>query len=182
MSRIVTIVRFDFWSPKVNRSLQEEISKALTSISLCKRNALSDVTACLRERLHRWQHIERICGFPIIRNPGLPNLTALLYSDSLAAGFPRVPQPSHLWHGPIHGSMEDLLEESSAAMLSQISGEVLLQVLCLCCSAIKWSDLVINLKSPPTLTPISSPFQIKSYDCILCVMSKIRALIWKLIL
>ncbi|XP_051940556.1 stromal interaction molecule 2-like isoform X1 [Hippocampus zosterae] len=84
------------------------------------KNALSDVTACLRERLHRWQQIECICGFPIIRNPGLTNLTALLYSESLAAGFPRVPQPSHLWHSSLHGSIEDLLEESSAAMLSQI--------------------------------------------------------------
>ncbi|XP_077427507.1 uncharacterized protein LOC144055429 isoform X2 [Vanacampus margaritifer] len=84
------------------------------------KNALSEVTACLRERLHRWQQIERISGFPIIRNPGLSNLTALLYSDSLAAGFPRVPQPSCLWHSSVHGSIEDLLEESSAAILPQI--------------------------------------------------------------
>ncbi|XP_077380566.1 uncharacterized protein LOC144020708 isoform X1 [Festucalex cinctus] len=86
------------------------------------KNALSEVTACLRERLHRWQQIERICGFPIIRNPGLPNLTALLYSDSLAAGFPRVAQPSCLCHSSFHGSIEDLLEESSAAILPQIPG------------------------------------------------------------
>nr|XP_043883196.1 stromal interaction molecule 2-like isoform X2 [Solea senegalensis] len=33
------------------------------------KNALSEVTACLRERLHRWQKIERLCGFPIIKNP-----------------------------------------------------------------------------------------------------------------
>ncbi|XP_049575664.1 stromal interaction molecule 2-like [Syngnathus scovelli] len=76
------------------------------------KNALSEVTSCLRERLHRWQQIERICGFPIIRNPGLPNLTALLYSDSLAASFPRVHQPSWLCHSSVHGSIEDLMEES----------------------------------------------------------------------
>uniref|UniRef100_A0A7N8XK63 Tromal interaction molecule 2a n=1 Tax=Mastacembelus armatus TaxID=205130 RepID=A0A7N8XK63_9TELE len=58
------------------------------------KNALSEVTACLRERLHRWQQIECLCGFPIIRNPGLANLTAQLYSDSIALGFPRVPQSS----------------------------------------------------------------------------------------
>nr|XP_061791972.1 stromal interaction molecule 2-like [Nerophis lumbriciformis] len=84
------------------------------------KNALSEVTACLRERLHRWQQIERICGFPIIRNPGLTNLTALLYSDSLSVGFPRAPQPSCSCHSSVHGSIEDLLEESNTAILSQI--------------------------------------------------------------
>uniref|UniRef100_A0A672I3T0 SAM domain-containing protein n=1 Tax=Salarias fasciatus TaxID=181472 RepID=A0A672I3T0_SALFA len=56
------------------------------------KNALSEVTACLRERLHRWQQIELLCGFPIIRNPGLANLTAQLYSDSVTLGVPRAPQ------------------------------------------------------------------------------------------
>ncbi|XP_059183444.1 stromal interaction molecule 2 [Centropristis striata] len=76
------------------------------------KNALSEVTACLRERLHRWQQIERLCGFPIIRNPGLANLTAQLYSDSIALGLPRVPQPSCSCHSSLQGSIEDLLEES----------------------------------------------------------------------
>uniref|UniRef100_A0AAQ5XED1 SAM domain-containing protein n=1 Tax=Amphiprion ocellaris TaxID=80972 RepID=A0AAQ5XED1_AMPOC len=76
------------------------------------KNALSEVTACLRERLHRWQQIELLCGFPIIRNPGLANLTAQLYSDSLALGLPRVPQSSCSCHSSMHGSIEDLLEES----------------------------------------------------------------------
>ncbi|XP_061687156.1 stromal interaction molecule 2-like isoform X2 [Syngnathoides biaculeatus] len=57
---------------------------------------------------------------PCLRNPGLTNLTAVLYSDSLAVGFPRVPQPSCSWHSSLHGSIEDLLEESAAAILSQI--------------------------------------------------------------
>ncbi|XP_077574731.1 stromal interaction molecule 2-like [Stigmatopora nigra] len=86
------------------------------------KNALSEVTACLRERLHRWQQIERICGFPIIRNPGLTNLTTLLYSDSLNVGFPRVHQPSWSCHSSVHGSIEDLLEESTTTILSQIPG------------------------------------------------------------
>uniref|UniRef100_A0A3P8TZ63 SAM domain-containing protein n=1 Tax=Amphiprion percula TaxID=161767 RepID=A0A3P8TZ63_AMPPE len=76
------------------------------------KNALSEVTACLRERLHRWQQIELLCGFPIIRNPGLANITAQLYSDSLALGLPRVPQSSCSCHSSMHGSIEDLLEES----------------------------------------------------------------------
>uniref|UniRef100_A0A8D3CQK3 SAM domain-containing protein n=1 Tax=Scophthalmus maximus TaxID=52904 RepID=A0A8D3CQK3_SCOMX len=60
------------------------------------KNALSEVTACLRERLHRWQQIERLCGFPLIRNSGLANLTAKLYSDSIALALPRVPQQSSM--------------------------------------------------------------------------------------
>ncbi|XP_063739378.1 stromal interaction molecule 2-like isoform X2 [Eleginops maclovinus] len=84
------------------------------------KNALSDVTACLRERLHRWQHIERLCGFPIIRNPGISNLTAQLYSDSIALGFPRVTQPSWSCHSSVHGSMEDLLTEPASPVVQHI--------------------------------------------------------------
>ncbi|XP_070768328.1 stromal interaction molecule 2 [Enoplosus armatus] len=84
------------------------------------KNSLSEVTACLRERLHRWQQIERVCGFPIIRNPGLANLTAQLYSDSVALGLPRVPQPSCSCHSSVHGSIEDLLEESASPILTQM--------------------------------------------------------------
>ncbi|XP_061761105.1 stromal interaction molecule 2-like isoform X2 [Nerophis ophidion] len=85
---------------------------------LAAKNALSDVTACLRERLHRWQQIERVCGFPVIRNPGLANLTAQLYSDSL----PRGPPHSCSWHSSVHGSIEDLLEECPASILSAVPG------------------------------------------------------------
>ncbi|XP_055012370.1 stromal interaction molecule 2 isoform X4 [Boleophthalmus pectinirostris] len=34
------------------------------------KKALSEVTACLRERLHRWQQIEKLCGFPVVNNSG----------------------------------------------------------------------------------------------------------------
>ncbi|KAM9313666.1 stromal interaction molecule 2-like [Pholidichthys leucotaenia] len=84
------------------------------------KNALSEVTACLRERLHRWQQIELLCGFPIIRNPGLTNLTAQLYSESIALGLPRVPQSSCSYHSSIHGSIEDLLDEPAPPVLTQI--------------------------------------------------------------
>uniref|UniRef100_A0A669BK67 Stromal interaction molecule 2 n=1 Tax=Oreochromis niloticus TaxID=8128 RepID=A0A669BK67_ORENI len=84
------------------------------------RNALSEVTACLRERLHRWQQIELLCGFPIIRNPGLAKLTAQLYSDSIALGLPRVCQSSCSCHSSIHGSIEDLLDEPTSPILPQI--------------------------------------------------------------
>lgn len=87
---------------------------------------MSEVTACLRERLHRWQQIERLCGFPIIRNPGLGNLTAQLYSDSIALGLPRVSQQSCSCHSSVHGSLEDLLEESTPQILPQMQGKVCL--------------------------------------------------------
>uniref|UniRef100_A0A8D0DEG8 Stromal interaction molecule 2 n=1 Tax=Sander lucioperca TaxID=283035 RepID=A0A8D0DEG8_SANLU len=87
------------------------------------KNSLSEVTACLRERLHRWQQIERLCCFPVIRNPGLANLTAQLYSEPIALGFPRVPQPSWSCHSSVHGSIEDLLEESASPILPHMTGK-----------------------------------------------------------
>uniref|UniRef100_A0A146P3H2 Stromal interaction molecule 2 n=1 Tax=Fundulus heteroclitus TaxID=8078 RepID=A0A146P3H2_FUNHE len=84
------------------------------------KHALSEVTACLRERLHRWQQIELLCGFPIMRNPGLTNLTAQLYSDSTALGFPRVSQSSCSCRSSVHGSIEDLLDEPAAPIMPQM--------------------------------------------------------------
>ncbi|XP_061570517.1 stromal interaction molecule 2 isoform X3 [Cololabis saira] len=86
------------------------------------KNALSEVTACLRERLHRWQQIELLCGFPIIRNPGLGNLTAQLYSEKVALGLPRVLQSSCSCHSSIHGSIENLIDEPP--MMQQMPGIV----------------------------------------------------------
>uniref|UniRef100_A0A3B3YKP1 SAM domain-containing protein n=1 Tax=Poecilia mexicana TaxID=48701 RepID=A0A3B3YKP1_9TELE len=84
------------------------------------KHALSEVTACLRERLHRWQQIEFLCGFPIMRNPGLANLSAQLYSDTTALGFPRVSQSSCSYHSSVHGSVEDLLDEQAAPIIPQM--------------------------------------------------------------
>ncbi|CAL8331805.1 unnamed protein product [Merluccius merluccius] len=81
------------------------------------KNALSDVTACLRERLHRWQQIERLCGFPIFRNAGLAHLTTILYSDP---GAVTRTQASYSCQSSLHGSMEDLLEDSSAPVIPQM--------------------------------------------------------------
>ncbi|XP_071264709.1 stromal interaction molecule 2-like [Salvelinus alpinus] len=82
------------------------------------KNALSEVTACLRERLHRWQQIERLCGFPLLRNSGLASLTATLYSDSNWVAMPRVSVPTFpSYHETIQGSLGDLMEESSAPVL-----------------------------------------------------------------
>uniref|UniRef100_A0A674A639 Tromal interaction molecule 2a n=1 Tax=Salmo trutta TaxID=8032 RepID=A0A674A639_SALTR len=85
------------------------------------KNALSEVTACLRERLHRWQQIERLCGFPLLRNSGLASLTATLYSDSNWVAMPRVSVPTFpSCHETIQGSLEDLMEDPSAPILGRL--------------------------------------------------------------
>uniref|UniRef100_A0A4W4GUZ4 SAM domain-containing protein n=1 Tax=Electrophorus electricus TaxID=8005 RepID=A0A4W4GUZ4_ELEEL len=70
--------------------------------------ALSEVTACLRERLHRWQQIEKLCGFPVVQNLGLPSLTASLYSDHSWVVMPRFSLPPY----PIAGGVDDLDEDT----------------------------------------------------------------------
>ncbi|KAM4564753.1 stromal interaction molecule 2 [Fundulus diaphanus] len=72
------------------------------------KKALSEVTACLRERLHRWQQIEKLCCFPIVNNSGLPSLTASLYSDHSWVVMPRVSVPPY----PIAGGVDDLDEDT----------------------------------------------------------------------
>ncbi|XP_051561190.1 stromal interaction molecule 2 [Myxocyprinus asiaticus] len=71
------------------------------------KNALAEVTACLRERLHRWQQIESLCGFPVIKNAGLPSLTATLYPDPNWMLMPRAAMQSY--QVPI--AVEDMEEE-----------------------------------------------------------------------
>ncbi|XP_026859600.1 stromal interaction molecule 2 [Electrophorus electricus] len=72
------------------------------------KKALSEVTACLRERLHRWQQIEKLCGFPVVQNLGLPSLTASLYSDHSWVVMPRFSLPPY----PIAGGVDDLDEDT----------------------------------------------------------------------
>ncbi|XP_038647375.1 stromal interaction molecule 2 isoform X1 [Scyliorhinus canicula] len=72
------------------------------------KQALSEVTAALRERLHRWQQIEKICGFPILHNAGMPSLTSILYSEHSWVVMPRVSVPPY----PIAGGVDDLDEDT----------------------------------------------------------------------
>ncbi|XP_074847880.1 stromal interaction molecule 2 isoform X2 [Carettochelys insculpta] len=72
------------------------------------KKALSELTTCLRERLYRWQQIERICGFQIAHNSGLPSLTSSLYSDHSWVVMPRVSIPPY----PIAGGVDDLDEDT----------------------------------------------------------------------
>ncbi|XP_065601809.1 stromal interaction molecule 1 isoform X3 [Cyrtonyx montezumae] len=70
-------------------SLDDVDHKILTA-----KQALSEVTAALRERLHRWQQIELLCGFQIVNNPGIHTLASALNIDPGWMGTPR-PNPSH---------------------------------------------------------------------------------------
>uniref|UniRef100_A0A8D1ZDW5 Stromal interaction molecule 1 n=1 Tax=Sus scrofa TaxID=9823 RepID=A0A8D1ZDW5_PIG len=70
-------------------SLDDVDHKILTA-----KQALSEVTAALRERLHRWQQIEILCGFQIVNNPGIHSLVAALNIDPSWMGSTR-PSPAH---------------------------------------------------------------------------------------
>ncbi|XP_067306326.1 stromal interaction molecule 1a isoform X3 [Pseudorasbora parva] len=59
---------------------------------LAAKQALGEVTAALRERLHRWQQIEILTGFTLVNNPGLPSLASALNLDPSFMGGRSTPQ------------------------------------------------------------------------------------------
>ncbi|XP_019943949.1 stromal interaction molecule 1a isoform X2 [Paralichthys olivaceus] len=73
---------------------------------LAAKQALGEVTAALRERLHRWQQIEILTGFTIVNNPGLPSLTSALNLDSTVMGGRATPL-----HFIMSDDMDDLDED-----------------------------------------------------------------------
>uniref|UniRef100_A0A8C5GBM4 SAM domain-containing protein n=1 Tax=Gouania willdenowi TaxID=441366 RepID=A0A8C5GBM4_GOUWI len=73
---------------------------------LAAKQALGEVTAALRERLHRWQQIEFLTGFTIVNNPGLPSLASALNLDPSFMGGRATPQ-----HFIMTDDMEDLEED-----------------------------------------------------------------------
>lgn len=60
---------------------------------LAAKQALAEVTAALRERLHRWQQIEILTSFTVVNNPGLPSLACALNLDPSFMGGRATPQP-----------------------------------------------------------------------------------------
>ncbi|KAK5616668.1 Stromal interaction molecule 1 [Crenichthys baileyi] len=72
---------------------------------LAAKQALGEVTAALRERLHRWQQIEILTGFNIVNNPGLPSLASALNLDVSFMGGRATPQ-----HFVMSDDMDDLDE------------------------------------------------------------------------
>ncbi|NXH20366.1 STIM1 protein, partial [Bucco capensis] len=91
-------------------SLDDVDHKILTA-----KQALSEVTAALRERLHRWQQIELLCGFQIVNNPGIHSLASALNIDPSWMGTPR-PNPSHFI---MTDDVDDLDEEIVSPMSIQ---------------------------------------------------------------
>ncbi|KAJ8342314.1 hypothetical protein SKAU_G00322420 [Synaphobranchus kaupii] len=68
--------------------------------------ALGEVTAALREKLHRWQQIELLTGFTVVNNPGLPSLASALNLDPSFMGGRSLPQ-----HFIISDDMDDMDED-----------------------------------------------------------------------
>ncbi|XP_047235835.1 stromal interaction molecule 1-like isoform X1 [Girardinichthys multiradiatus] len=62
---------------------------------LSAKQALAEITAALREKLHRWQQIESLTGFCVVSNPGLAALAAALNLDPSFLGL-RPPTPQNL--------------------------------------------------------------------------------------
>uniref|UniRef100_A0A671Y5C7 Stromal interaction molecule 1a n=2 Tax=Sparus aurata TaxID=8175 RepID=A0A671Y5C7_SPAAU len=73
---------------------------------LAAKQALGEVTAALRERLHRWQQIEILTGFTIVNNPGLPSLASSLNLDPTFMGGRATPQ-----HFIMSDDMDDMDED-----------------------------------------------------------------------
>ncbi|KAK6316574.1 hypothetical protein J4Q44_G00119740 [Coregonus suidteri] len=71
-------------------SLDDVDHKILTA-----KQALGEVTAALREKLHRWQQLESLTGLPLVNNPGLPALVNALNLDPAFLGL-HPPTPQHL--------------------------------------------------------------------------------------
>ncbi|XP_061575663.1 stromal interaction molecule 1a isoform X5 [Cololabis saira] len=79
---------------------------------LAAKQALGEVTAALRERLHRWQQIEILTGFTIVNNPGLPSLASALNLDASFMGGRATPQ-----HFVMSDDMDDMDEGVAPGIL-----------------------------------------------------------------
>ncbi|XP_077396546.1 stromal interaction molecule 1a isoform X2 [Festucalex cinctus] len=83
---------------------------------LAAKQALGEVTAALRERLHRWQQIELLTGFTVVNNPGLPSLASALNLDPSFMGGRATPQ-----HFLVSDDLDDLDEDIMPAVLQSPS-------------------------------------------------------------
>ncbi|XP_072333635.1 stromal interaction molecule 1b isoform X2 [Scyliorhinus torazame] len=74
---------------------------------LSAKQSLSEVTAALRERLHRWQQVEMLCKFQIVNNPGISALHSVLNVDPSWLGQARS-TPTHFI---LTDDLDDMEEE-----------------------------------------------------------------------
>ncbi|XP_076145481.1 stromal interaction molecule 2 isoform X2 [Alosa pseudoharengus] len=112
------------------------------------KKALSEVTACLRERLHRWQQIEKLCGFPVVHNSGLPSLTASLYSDHSWVVMPRVSMAPY----PIAGGVDDL-DEDMPPIVTQFNPQMMRPPLTRSSSVCRSRRSLLSSQQPSLISP-----------------------------
>ncbi|KAK7172128.1 hypothetical protein R3I93_004431 [Phoxinus phoxinus] len=86
---------------------------------LAAKQALGEVTAALRERLHRWQQIEILTGFTLVNNPGLPSLASALNLDSSFIGGRSTPQ--HFLSDDMDDMDEDIVAPGTLQSPSMMS-------------------------------------------------------------
>ncbi|XP_052472408.1 stromal interaction molecule 1 isoform X4 [Carassius gibelio] len=95
-------------------SLDDVDHKILTA-----KQALGEVTAALRERLHRWQQIEILTGFSLVNNPGLPSLASSLNLDPSFMGGRGTPQ--HFMSEDMDDMDEDIVAPGTLQSPSMMS-------------------------------------------------------------
>ncbi|XP_077063908.1 stromal interaction molecule 1a isoform X2 [Siphateles boraxobius] len=86
---------------------------------LAAKQALGEVTAALRERLHRWQQIEILTGFTLVNNPGLPSLASALNLDPSFMGGRSTPQ--HFLSDDMDDMDEDIVAPGTLQSPSMMS-------------------------------------------------------------
>uniref|UniRef100_A0A9J8ANL0 Stromal interaction molecule 1a n=1 Tax=Cyprinus carpio carpio TaxID=630221 RepID=A0A9J8ANL0_CYPCA len=86
---------------------------------LAAKQALGEVTAALRERLHRWQQIEILTGFMLVNNPGLPSLASALNLDPSFMGGRGTPQ--HFMSDDMDDMDEDIVAPGTLQSPSMMS-------------------------------------------------------------
>uniref|UniRef100_A0A8C1SAH4 Stromal interaction molecule 1a n=1 Tax=Cyprinus carpio TaxID=7962 RepID=A0A8C1SAH4_CYPCA len=86
---------------------------------LAAKQALGEVTAALRERLHRWQQIEILTGFTLVNNPGLPSLASALNLDPSFMGGRGTPQ--HFMSDDMDDMDEDIVSPGTLQSPSMMS-------------------------------------------------------------
>ncbi|XP_051535045.1 stromal interaction molecule 1-like isoform X1 [Myxocyprinus asiaticus] len=87
---------------------------------LAAKQALGEVTAALRERLHRWQQIEILTGFTVVNNPGLPSLASALNLDPSFMGGRGTPQ--HFMSDDMDDMDEDIVAPGTLQYAAWLMG------------------------------------------------------------
>ncbi|XP_043114807.1 stromal interaction molecule 1a isoform X3 [Puntigrus tetrazona] len=87
---------------------------------LAAKQALGEVTAALRERLHRWQQIEFLTGFTLVNNPGLPSLASALNLDPSFMGGRGTPQ--HFMSDDMDDMDEDIVAPGTLQYAAWLMG------------------------------------------------------------